>query len=331
MNIFKKLASVAIIIGFSLQQTACMRCCVTTDLLKRAEETNKSPTVVQLVDRIDKVISAYINDEEKELTICVEGKLAEKTTTQKFALKTSLNIEQLKNQPPKGIKYQAGKIPTIQMERHTVIHYCPEQPANTRTLMTKNVNFDKENVPINQPHMETTIEGKLAALHLINDEKINDFRAKNPEKFQNIDPMEAKILLQPIYEKSNGVFYVLIEKPYSSRYLVYTDYPSLTVQSGGASAVVMPAAEPINGNSSQLNNQPTYVYEEEPFKYVYNPAKFDEQHFVTFVIKGEEKIISNNFNINYLALPLGVISDVILSPFYLLEIILCPRGCRLVI
>jgi hypothetical protein len=104
MNMLRKLASVVIIIGLSLQQTACMHCCVTTDLIKQAEQP---PKTVRYVDYIDKVISAYINDEEKELTICVEGKLAEKTTTQKFALKTPLNIEQLKKQPTKGIKYHA--------------------------------------------------------------------------------------------------------------------------------------------------------------------------------------------------------------------------------
>lgn len=95
MNVIKKLVSMLIIIGFSLQQTACMRCCVTTDLIKQAEQP---PKTVRYVDRIDKVVSAYINDEKKELTICVEGKLAEKTTTQKFTLKTSLNVEQLKKQ-----------------------------------------------------------------------------------------------------------------------------------------------------------------------------------------------------------------------------------------
>lgn len=336
MNIIKKLASMLIIIGFSLQQTACMRCCVTTDLMKRAEnESKQSPKVVWYVDRIDKVVSAYINDKEKELTICVEGKLAEKTVTQQFALKTSLNVEQLKNQPPKGIKYELrnGKIPTIQMERHTIIPSCPEQPKNTRTLMVKNINFDTENVSGNQSQMGTTIEEKLASIYRVNNEKERDFIAKNPEKFQNIDPMEFKRLLQPIYEESDSVFYVSMEKPYSSQYLTYTNYPSLTVQSGGASTIVMSAAEPINRNSSPLNNQPTYVYHEEPFKHVYNPTKFDEQHFVVFKIKEEErKIIPNHFSMNYLALPLGVISDIFLSPFYLLEIILCPpQGCRLVI
>jgi hypothetical protein len=332
----KKLISMLIIIGFSLTQTACMRCCVTTDLIKRIDDESKQPPkVVRYVDRVDKVISAYINDEEDELTICVEGKLAEKTMTQQFALKTSLNVEQLKNQPPKGITYQAGNIPTIQMERHTVISSCPEQPTNARTLMAKNINFDKENVSSNQSHMETTIEGKLAALHLINDEKIHDFRTKNPEKFRYIVPgssSEFVKLLQPIYEKSDSVFYVSIEKPYPSQYLTYTNYPPLVAQIGGFSPIAQPAAPPINKDSPPPENQTVYVYQEEPLTYVYNPEKFDGKHFVVFKIKEEKKIIQNHFSMNYLALPLTIVADVLLSPFYLLEIILCPpQGCRLVI
>lgn len=51
MNIIKKLVNILIIIGFSLQQTACMHCCVTTDLIKQAEQP---PKVVRYIDRIDK-------------------------------------------------------------------------------------------------------------------------------------------------------------------------------------------------------------------------------------------------------------------------------------
>ena len=330
----KKLISMLIIIGFSLTQTACMRCCVTTDLIKRIDDESKQPPkMVRYVDRVDKVISAYINDEEDELTICVEGKLAEKTTTQQFALKTSLNVEQLKNQPPKGITYQAGSIPTIQIERHSVIHYCPAQPTNTRTLMTANFNVDKDNIsnePSNTFMKMTTVQEKLASVHIRNNEQERDFIAKNHDKFQNITQLEYFRLLQPIRKKSDSVFYVSMEKTYPSQYLVYTNYRSLT----GVIEETLPLpfeTEPAQRiQRERMSSLSWYTPKQEI--HIINPAKFDGQHFVVFKIKEEEKIIQNHFSMNYLALPLTIVADVLLSPFYLLHVMLCPpQGCRLII
>lgn len=332
MKIIKKLVSILIIIGFSLAQTACARCCVTTDLIKRIDDESKQPPkVVRYVDRIDKVISAYINDEEKELTICVEGKLAEKTTMQQFALKTSIDVEQLKNQPPKGIKYELkeGKIPTIQMERHTVIHSCPAQPTNTRTLMTANFNVDKDSLlgrKLNIFDLARTVEEKLASVYIKNNKQERDFMAKNPDKFQNIDLMEFARLLQPIQEKSDSVLYVSMDKPHS-QYLTYTNYPPLVVQIGGGMSIAASKSIP-KGSSPPPENQITYAYRQEPFRQVYNPAKFDEQHFVVFKIKEEEKIIPNTPRESYFAIPSAIIADILLIPSYLLTALLCPKYCR---
>lgn len=132
-KIIKKCMNILLVVIFLLQQTGCATIWL----------HNQPPKRTYYQYRIDKVISAYMNKLENQLTICLEGTLniSDKSPTpQIFALQIPVTMEQLKQTPANGIRYSVfnDKIPSVEIAHSAVLPYCPNQSATDRSVAIDN-------------------------------------------------------------------------------------------------------------------------------------------------------------------------------------------------